>query len=186
MITLPPLNPICLRSFSVAIGIFGALAAGSFFMLSGVNNAFALGAALGFVISLPGVLWPTFMASPYRAWNKLARELARWIALLLLAICFYVVLVAVGQTGSSLRLRQPEPDESLWVIRQALAPNAYKAQYPHASQQHFQSRFVYAFVSWGIHSGNFWACFLLPFIWLLSRLDSSRDHNPSTEIYTLF
>jgi len=186
MITLPPSDPVCLRSFSVLIGAFGALLIVAFLFLSGTDSPLSLGAALGFVLSLPGLLWPKVMSWPYRAWNKLALEFARWSGLLLMVISFYIVLVAVGRTGSYLKLHQPDSDESSWVPRQTLAPKAYQAQYPNTARLPLETGFVFPFVSWAVRSGNFWACFLFPFIWLFSALDSPREHDLPSDIYTLF
>src|SRR5215470_15681379 len=125
MITLPPLHPVCLRSFSILIGALGASLIGAILFFSGVHSSWSLTAALGFAFSLPGLLWPKVMCWPYRAWNQLALEFARWSGLILMAISFYIVLVAVGRTGSYLKLRQPKWDESLWEPRQSLPPKAY-------------------------------------------------------------
>jgi hypothetical protein len=186
MITLPPLNPVCLRSFSVLIGAFGALLISAFLFFSGTHSPSTLGVASGFVLSFPGLLWPKVMCWPYRAWNKLALELARWSGLILMAISFYIVLVAVGRAGSSLKLNQSDSDESLWIPRQTLVPKAYQAQYPNSARPPLETGFVFPFISWAVRSGNFWACFLFPFIWLFSALDARPENDLPGDIYTLF
>ena len=186
MIALPPSHPVCLRGFSILIGAFGALLIGACLFLSGIQSPLGLGAASGFVLSLPGLLRPKLLSWPYRAWNKLAVEFARWASLLVMTVLFYVVFVAVGRSGSALGLDRPASNESLWKPRRTLAPDAYKAQYPQPSRASSEDGFIFPFFSWATQTGNLWARFLLPYILLLSALGSVEEQELPTDIYTLF
>jgi hypothetical protein len=173
--------------FAVVIGAFGALLIGVISLFfPGMQQPWSLAAALGFVVSLAGLVRPKIMSWPYRVWNKLAVEFGRCASLAVMFVLFYVVLATVGRSGSSLGLARPVSAESLWVPRRSLPPDAYKAQHSQASRPRQKDRHFSPFVSWAIQSGNFWARALLPFIFLLAVLGDAEDQQVPTEIYTLF
>jgi hypothetical protein len=102
-------------------------------------------------------------------------------------ICYYIILVAVGQSGSPLNLAYPPSPEPLWLPRGTLAPSAYRSQYGVATRTSSEQGWVAAFLSWAAQSGNFWAFSLLPFFILLAALQTGREKgNFPANIYTLF
>ena len=76
-----------------------------------------------------GFLRPQIISIPYTIWNTMARTFARAARAFLKLICFYIILVAAGRAGSSLKLSRPASDESLWVPRRTLANTGYFHQY---------------------------------------------------------
>jgi hypothetical protein len=139
------------------------------------------------VLACTGLLWRRAIRKAYAVWNRLALGFGRAAQLLLMGICFYVIFVAVGRTGSALRLAHPSPTASLWVARGTLAPNAYVSQYGAGDGASLQKGWIATFLSWAVRSGNWWALSLLPFLILLSALqiDETKSTFPAN-IYTLF
>jgi hypothetical protein len=102
-------------------------------------------------------------------------------------ICYYIIFVAVGRSGSSLSLAYPSSPKSLWLPRGTLAPSAYVSQHGGTTMAFPEKGWMAAFLSWASQSGNVWAFSLLPFFILLAALqiDQKKSHLP-TNIYTLF
>ena len=142
---------------------------------------------LALVLALPGLRWPRVIARPYRAWNTLARCFGRAARLWLMGICYYIIFVAVGRTGSALSLAHPPPTASLWVPRGTLTAGAYGSQHGAATAVSPEQGWAAAFLTWAAQSGNVWAVFLLPFFALLTALQDDRHKsNFPANIYTLF
>jgi hypothetical protein len=133
-----------------------------------------------------GMLRPQALSLPYRAWNRLASEISHLARLWVMGICFYLVLVAVGRAGSSLRLHRPGSTESLWMPRGTLVPDAYGSQHAAPAKGSLTTGWISSYLSWTVQTRNFWACFLLPFFILLSALESEQESTVSTDLYTLF
>ncbi len=129
---------------------------------------------------------PYLAVLPYRAWNKIGRIFGHYAHLFLLKIIFYVILIAVGRTGSHLRLQRSEESESQWIERETVSTDAYHTQYRVPGAHSFDRSWTFTFISWSIRSGNFWTVFLFPFIFLLSSLDTGQEENFPAGIYTLF
>jgi len=185
MIALPyPVTRICLRSFWSLICLFAGVLIGVLWPLPLSVGSFGLGIILALTLALPGLLWPFLVSVPYRVWNKLAREFARWTRPLIIGIC-YVIFIAVGRMGTSLRLAPPTSTESRWVTRRTLAPATYVSQYSVPLKESSQ-KWIPTFLSWAVHSGNLWACCLLPFLVLLSVVKTDQEDIFPADIYTLF
>jgi hypothetical protein len=189
MITLPPYPPrrAWLTSFGLVMSLVGGLLIGALLSLRISPGWFIVGIVVALLLSLPGLLWPQTVSIPYRAWNKLAYAFAHLARLWLTGVCFYIVFVAVGRLGSSLKLDRSSADGSLWVSRETSVPVTYGS--PHGIIRAKSSRrgWVSAFVSWALQSGNGWACCLLPFLLLLSVLEGEQEESVlPTHTYTLF
>lgn len=188
MITLlSPPRRAWLMSFWLAISLCSGLLIGLLSALLISPPWFGIGVMLALVLACPGLLWPQAIARPYAVWNRRARYFGRAAHLWLMGICFYIIFVAVGRTGSSLRLAHPPPTTSLWVPRGTLAPSAYGSQHGASDGASLQKGWIATFLSWAVRSGNFWALSLLPFFILLSALqiDQKKSNFPAN-IYTLF
>jgi hypothetical protein len=146
-----------------------------------------LGVALALALAAAGLLFPQAAMSAYTAWNAVAHYLARAIRLLLMGICFYIVFVAVGQKTLSLRLARPTDDESLWSPRGTLAPSAYGRQDSTGVTGSTSHDWRSAYISWAVHSRNLWSITLLPFLILISSLetDQKKARFPAS-LYTLY
>jgi hypothetical protein len=186
MLTLPPIQPATLRSFTATIAVLSALIVGLVLWLSGARWPFGLAVIIASVLALPGLLWPKLARLPYRAWNKIASEFARIGRAFVSGICFYVVVVAVGRAGASIRLASPEAGESMWVPRTALAEDSVQVRPAMPASERRHGSWISAFFSWAVRSGNFWTCFLVPFLMLLSALDVEWEEKVPTDTYTLY
>jgi hypothetical protein len=186
MIILPPARRAYLMSFWLVISLTGGLLIGALSSLLVAPRPFTFGVVLALVLSLPGLLRPQVVSLPYRVWNRLARGFAHCARLFLMSVCFYVIFVAVGRTGSALRLTRPSSTQSLWEPRGTLAPAAYISQGAVSMKESSGKSWMPTFFSWAVHSGNFWACCLFPFLLLLSILEPDEDRDFPAGIYTLF
>ena len=168
-------------SFSLGCGLLVAsaarLAESDGWMLFGVIALLAL--------LVPGVVWPRLVWSPYAIWNRLAREYSRAASLILTAICFYIVFVAVRLAGSALRLKGPQPGESLWTPRGTLPSTAYRSQdeSPRGGAPKGWLRVIF---SWSARPGHRWVVGLIPFLVLLRALDYDERAGVPSDIYTLY
>jgi Saxitoxin biosynthesis operon protein SxtJ len=186
MITLPPAQRRYLISFWIVISLSGGLLVGFLLWVVESPRSSSWGVVLAYVSILGGLLRPEALALPYRAWNRLARDFARCARILLLGICFFVIFVAVGRTGSSLKLTRSAPAESLWTPRKTLVPAAFRSQYAGTITESPKKGWILSLISWTIRSGNVWACCLIPFLVLLSALNTDQESDFSADIYTLF
>jgi len=134
---------------------------------------------------LPVLLKPTLARMPYRAWNKLVRIFGACASRFTLMVMFYI-LIAVGRAGSSLALRRPDERESQWVPRSALDPRAFFVQHRSPAKEIDRSSWAANLYRWSSKSRNYWVLALLPFLLLLSALDTEQEENYPTNIYTLF
>ena len=172
-------------SFWLAVSLGSGLLIGLLSALLISPRWFGLGVMLALVLALPRPLWRQTIA--YRLWNRLARYFGNAAHVWLMGICFAIIVVAVGQKGSSLRLARPSSTESLWMPRGTLAPAAYISQYSAETGRAPEKGWIATFFSWAIQSGNLWALSLLPFFLLLSALRTDqRKSNFPANIYTLF
>jgi hypothetical protein len=178
MLTLPAFPPR--RAWIWAFGIAFGLAAGVFLalLLAATRGwqwiAIAPAITGGFVFAA----WidARIIEYPYRAWNKLAREFARFGRLWVLVALYYILFIPVGWAGSLLRVSAPGSGESLWIEYQRFAENV-----------HPRRGWVAAYFSWCRPKRNRWAVWLVPFLVLLSflEIDQKKDTVPSN-IYTLY
>jgi hypothetical protein len=188
MITLPvPPHRAWLLSFWLTISLCSALLIGllSALLISPLWCGVGVIPVLG--LACTGLLWRQAIRRAYALWNRLARYFGRAAQLLLMGICFYIIVVSVGRTGSALRLARPSSTTSLWVPRGTLTPSAYLSQHGHTDGASQQQGWIATFLSWAPQSGNVWALSLLPFLILLSALqiDQKKSNFPAN-IYTLF
>jgi hypothetical protein len=186
MVTLPPLRPAALKSFWLVISIgLGLLSA--FCIIRPVSIwSFSIGAIVAAVLTFAGTHWPRIVHKPYRLYNVIACQISRYGSLIVMGICFYIVLVAVGRKESTLTLARPLALQSLWVSRQPLARDAYKNQHPIVTNNPPSQSWITAFCSWAVRSGNVWACGLLPLLVLLSLFSDEQDNAVPADLYTLF
>jgi hypothetical protein len=180
MIGMPqPPRIAWLKSFwlimSVLAGIFVS-ALGAWLVAS---HWIVLGVVVTLTVTLPGWLWPEIARLPYQWWDRLAREFARYARGWLTLVCFQVVFVVVGLSGSSLGLKRPRPGRSLWRARGSDADSTKPAGED-------TRRWISAFCAHAVRTGNWWAVCLVPFLLLLSALETDREENFPAGIYTLF
>jgi hypothetical protein len=191
MISLPfPPNHVWLKSFWLVMSAAGGILIGAvlFRLLVPLWLASAVAGTGAVVLAVPGLLWPQIASRPYRAWNKLgcifARNARRW----LLLICYYLVFVAVGRIGASLRLSRPVIAKSQWIPRHSYTPSTYGyGTRGVIVEESPYRRWISSFLAWATSTHNEWVCCLLPFLLLYAALESEQEESSfPIGIYTLF
>jgi hypothetical protein len=142
---------------------------------------FSLGLFLGLALAVVGLLCPHIMVGPYGLWNRLSGFYMRAARFIIKAICFYVLVVFVGQAGSSLRLTRSDSSQSLWRPREHVS-----LVHPPASPASAHKGWKRNLVAWALRSAQWWALGLLPFLIILGALDTDSEGSLPFDIYTLF
>jgi len=175
-----------LKSFWLAIALLSGSVIGV--LLAFLQSSLWLGGGimLGIVTALPGLLWPQAVKSSYHVWNKLSGLYMHAARVAVKAICFYIIIVTTGWGGTSLRLARPTFAESFWQSRRTLAPASYPYQYEADARHHSWKNWQGLYLSWSAYSGNWWTICLLPFLIVLSFLDTEDESDLPSKIYTLF
>lgn len=189
--TILPTQYIARRAWLTSFWLVICASSGLLFVVLSVLLAspwwLGAGVILTVALALLGLLWSQAISLPYRAWNKLAMYFAWAGRLYLTGIYFFVMFVVVGQVRSSFKLGGAAAlGASGWVPRKPLAPAAYPSQYDVAISDSSHKGWVRTYLSWALHSGNFWAVFLLPFLILLNALEPDGKKTIPIGIYTLF
>jgi hypothetical protein len=148
--------------FPLAIGFMGATACG---LLVFVNQE--------------------FVRRLYHAWNgRIIRPFASVASRAVMGICFFIIFVATGRTGSRCRLNGHA--STTWEPRSSLPDEAYALPYVSGEGLPRGTGWIRCYFLWAIQSGNAWSITLLPFLWFL-RLLSYEEKKPfAANIYTLF
>ena len=188
MMTLPvPLHRARLMSFWLVLCVACAI------LFGGIAwSCCSLGWSAVVVVVMLGCaiigLWsPRLIFRPYRLWNKLATILAYYARLWLMGICFYLVFVAVGQTGSSFPLGGPQTVSSRWVKRAPQVSSAPERGAGQTIEVSPRQSWVRDFYTWTMKTGNWWALCLLPCLFVLALLESEEEESAfPASIYTLF
>ena len=173
----------------------------SFWLVLTVPGGILIAAILAFVVSaqwgvvavlfaviaaISGLVRPQIVAVPYQAWNSISKRYARVARTVTKAVCFYVVLTAVGLAGSTHGRCRPRPGESLWKPSPHLLDEVYL--HPHDARTTTSpcESWVRTYLSWARDSGNVWAVCLVPYLALLAKLEDEQQSSLSTQTYTLF
>jgi hypothetical protein len=147
---------------------------------------FGAGLLVGLIVAVPGLVRPQAVRMPYRIWRGAGRRYASGARVVLNGICFYLVILATGATGSSLKLGRQPTSQSLWEPRGATPPSSYFDQHNTANCNGSTRLRGPAFLSWALTSGNWWALALLPPLMLLALLEPDDEAGDSLNLYTLF
>jgi len=139
--------------------------------------------------SVAGVAWfglriPQVVIFVYRIWNRAARIFAKCATDWTMAVCFYIVFLAVGRAGSALSLTPNAPNKSTWIPRSA-GPLDASLSPENASAPGW----IRACALWAARTSNEWTYFLIPFFVLLSALGNEGEEEEALApvgIYTLF
>jgi hypothetical protein len=163
----------------------------AFSLSAGVSCALLLAATISWqwVIAAPAIAGLLLFAGwidariveyPYRAWNKLAREFTRVGRLWVLAVLYYGVFMPVGWAGSLMRVAAPKSGESLWTEH---SPFCEDIRFSACGTQ----KWLTAYLSWCRPSRNRWAIWLVPFLLLLTILETEEQTDSvPTNTYTLY
>jgi hypothetical protein len=139
------------------------------------------------MLSIVGWWSPSLLRIPYRAWNAVAVRVERAMSLAVLLVAYYAVIMPAGwtQSPSTIALRRPGVGQSLWEMYPPSGRSAYFQPYP-ATDGAARDGWTRHYVKWCLTSANRWMLALLPFLWLLSKVDrrSPRGGVPAN-IYTV-
>lgn len=186
MILLPSVRPAYLKSFALGFSFVVALFMGVFMWWFEFEGALRVAAIVAIAGSTLGLARPTVMTSSYKHWNSCARYFARAAQWLLMAICFYIIFVAVGRTGTSLRLSRTNTDHSLWIPKKPLSAEAFRYEFAATGERNVGENWLLNFFTWAKESKQFWALTLLPFLAMLADLEVYIDRRFPSDVYTLF
>jgi hypothetical protein len=133
-------------------------------------------------------LWsPRLIFRPYRLWNKLAAILAYYVRLWIMGVCFYLVFVAVGRTGSPFPIGKSRTVPSRWVKRALQASYASEKCAGQSIEVSPPQSWGRDFYTWTMQTGNWWALCLLPCLFVLALLESEEEESAfPASMYTLF
>lgn len=174
------------RSFWLVISVLAGSLSGALAAVFLSAQWFVMGLVLVPMIALPGLVWPRAVSGVYEAWNGVAGFYCRAARVLVKGICFYLVLAPANWTSSSLRLRRPPSGQSLWTPRRTLPAMTYGSQYDGGGGDSLRTGWILRLLSWTVRSGNIWALSLLPFMVMLSALETDEEISFPSNIYTLF
>jgi hypothetical protein len=172
-----------LAAFGAVMALWGAILVGVLMPLTPMPRAAVAGVA-GVLIAGALRARPREAEMLYRLWVRASRLYAR-IARRVLLMLSHGVISVVGLAGTSLVLARPAAGRSLWQTREALPTAAYGSQFD-APGPGWASRPWRAVADWAIRSGNAWMIFLVPFLVLVSLLDTDEHSRYPDGIYTLF
>ncbi len=187
MIVLPlfPPRPVWLKSFGlvVSFGMGTVIAVLSSVLLSPIW--FALGVVLTLVLGSISLLKPGWVSIPYRIWNRVSYEFARFVRWWLLVVCFYVIFTVVGRSKSALWLARPKT--SLWESRANHRHRANRSRPGVTTEESFKRGRFTPFLALAKQPDNWWALCLLPFLVFLSILEIEHEQRDvPSNVYTLF
>jgi hypothetical protein len=174
-----------LRSFWIVISLIlgtGLWLAGRWFQ---APFPLAIGLIAATACGLLVFMNQEFVRRLYHAWNRrIIRPFANVASRALMGICFFVIFVATGRTGSRFRLGGHAV--TTWERRSSLPDEAYGLPYVSGEGLPSGTGWIRGYLLWAIRSGNAWSITLLPFLWFL-RLLSYEEKKPfAANIYTLF
>ncbi|TVL99227.1 MAG: hypothetical protein CV087_18860 [Candidatus Brocadia sp. WS118] len=179
-------NRIWLINFWISISLVSGLFIGISLWLLSYSLWFGFGTVLVFLLIIPILLRLKALPLLYRAWNKIARYYVHLASLLIMGVCYYIIFVAVGRTGTSFVRNVSSYNKSMWQPRKTPTLNAYGNQYDFGTNSLTKKGWILTFCSWAWQSGNLWACCLLPFLILLSFFETDQKTSVSANIYTLY
>jgi hypothetical protein len=183
MVGLPlPQSIVRLKAFWLSVTILVSCIMGA--MMAGPFSAgwFLRIGVIFLVLLLPGWSSQKLMMWSYNRWNKIVVNLARlgrgWIILIVMTI-----ITLVGKFGSKLMLSADDSIKSLWV--EVKTGRGQKTG--HRIERISTYRWLSNYIRWCRSSGNGWAVFLLPYLFLLSKIETAR-YKPSIpkNTYTLY
>jgi hypothetical protein len=136
--------------------------------------------------ALLGLIYPRLMKVPYRIWNKSAKLYARFAQTYLMAICYYIIVTIVRLAGKSRQFVPTRSSSSSWVLLRSLPGDVYDSQYEAFDPLSSRPPWIVGFVSWAWRTRNICALCVLPFLIMISVLESDNATAHAPNIYTLF
>jgi len=186
VIILPLARPGYLRSFSIALGLLVGLLLGALTYSLGPETSFAFAAVPAVGLPSVSLLWPGSISFQYKLWNTTAIYFARFARFFITGICFYVILFAVGRAGTSMKLVQPAPGQSLWLPKNTLSLETYPYEFAACGKEPPETGWLGRYWSWAKTSGQLWAFCLVPLLAMLAAVEVYRDERFPAGVYTLF
>jgi hypothetical protein len=139
--------------------------------------------ALALVLPLPALVWPAWLETGVRMWNKGARSGAVVIRAYVLRVGYYLMVAAVGRTGSSMDLGRRSEDISRWISRSRHDLAFGDCDRQAAGDGWWGGEFLAPARS----LGKAWQLCLLPVLLLLVMLrDEGQESAVPTSTYTLY
>lgn len=168
-----------LRAFGLAVPCTGGILVALVAVAAGLPKIAAGAGAAAAVAGAIALAQPRWFRSAYDAWNRAAGFYGRALAWLVKAVCFHLVIRAVGSIGGALKLREPSSARSAWTARGPEPGRPNIVSFPAAGWMGHS-------VSWALKSGNAWTIVLVPFLSLLAWLEPDAAREVPSNVYTLY
>ena len=136
------------------------------------------------IVALPGILRPSLVTLPYRAFNKAARLMASLLSEWIMFICFGAVTVAAGRKWDWLMASPPSTNASHWIARNGgnLDENGSIT-----IVDGDETDWLTPFLKWIRRTGNWTMYLLLPYMHLLSAIQREQESlDVPDNVYTLY
>jgi len=148
----------------------------------GARTSWAWG-VVGLALPLPALIWPVWLEIGGRAWNKCVRSGAVLIRAYVLRVGYYLMVAAVGSTGSSMDLGSRNAGSSRWISR-----SRHDLAFGDCDRQAAaDGRSGGGFLAPVRSLGKAWQLCLFPVLLLLSMLrDEGQESAVPSSTYTLY
>jgi hypothetical protein len=185
MLTLGAPTRQLLRSFwivlSVGLGVVTGVASWAF----GAGTPLVWATVVGVVTGALGARWPALALRPYWAWDRLSRLARRGARLWLTAVAF-LIITAVGRSGTCLAWSAPEAGASGWTPKRSPQPGSHRSTSDLSTAPATDGGWVRSLASWAGRSGNVWAWSLIPVLALLKVVEGKPTRSLGGNVYTLY
>jgi hypothetical protein len=161
-------------AFWIAASALAAAVAVLVAVTAGAGRPWAWAAAAAALLTVPGAIWAPWFERGIWFWNGAVRRLALGLRRYVLFISYFIVVAAVGRSGSALELRGDGVERSRWI--------------PRPTEPRFDDRaWAGALQTFARTPGNAWAFCLLPVVFVLRLLAAEHDDAvPPGSTYTLY
>jgi hypothetical protein len=181
--------PLTIAFRRAEVRAFWALATAAF-SLALTLSAAAFGArapwvwgVVGLALPLPALIWSRWLEIGVRAWNKAVRSGAALLRAYVLRVGYYLLVAAVGRTGSSMDIGSRNAGGSRWISRSRHDLEFGDCDRQAAADGGSGGGFLAPVRS----LGKAWQLCLLPVLLLLSMLrDEGQESAMPSSTYTLY
>jgi hypothetical protein len=183
-LTLPKRSPTSLRAFwLVASTGIGLTVAGAGAVMRRDARLLLAAVPVAAVTAVPGLRNPWSVDLPYRAWDRLGREVGSGCTDLVSRVA-YEALRLTSHLGEEPEMPKRPPGRSGWTERHTQPTSRYFLQDAFGDLVEGAD----AFDRYARQPGHGWAESLRPLVRLLAQLETAEDadESPPTDIYTLY
>ena len=152
----------------------------------GLSRFSGFAAGIVVVLAIVGVWFHRVILLPYRVWNRVAKTYASYASAYVTGLCFLIIAGVSRATRRRGSFAATVQSRSAWVPRHTISSSAYGSQHSEATEIPIRASSTRTFISWCWRTNNTWALCLLPFLSVLSALQTDHHRRELSDIYTLF